>query len=350
MSNINVYCPITSALIYVGSDRVDDLGQFTKFVLWAISNKYTINEISDAVSLGEIVVEDEVSYLSQIGFILDTESGFEITETGQGYLDLIASVDKFNNLHSKAYLNCFTGSVGCPNPTATINIPKAAFCLPGKISRFIIQNRDYQPLQEFARSEYTDYFSHLRPEFLNSLYFYLYPDDSGEPLFQEYSLSALPDINDQFSSSDGTMVILSRNIVCLHFAYEDDRLLRYRTVIDTLERLSIFDPSLLSTTAVELLKYARDERSVNINANPLYIDASTGSILSNRPIQEDLGLRQLVSIPIPDRPYKYNEYVEVAVSSGNTQYRRILKKTDNICLKQKVPFAIFEEVKPLDEP
>lgn len=39
MSNINVYCPITSALIYVGSDRVDDLGQFTKFVLWAISNK-----------------------------------------------------------------------------------------------------------------------------------------------------------------------------------------------------------------------------------------------------------------------------------------------------------------------
>lgn len=83
MSNINVYCPITSALIYVGSDRVDDLGQFTKFVLWAISNKYTINEISDAVSLGEIVVEDEVSYLSQIGFILDTESGFEITETGQ---------------------------------------------------------------------------------------------------------------------------------------------------------------------------------------------------------------------------------------------------------------------------
>lgn len=163
-------------------------------------------------------------------------------------------------------------------------------------------------------------------------------------------MSTPPDINDQFSSSDGTMVILSRNIVCLHFAYEDDRLLRYRTVIDTLERLSIFDPSLLSTTAVELLKYARDERGVNINATPLYIDASTGSILSNRPIQEDLGLRQLVSIPIPDRPYKYNEYVEVAVSSGNTQYRRILKKTDNICLKQKVPFDIFEEVKPLDEP
>lgn len=32
MSNISVYCPITSVLIYVGSDRLDDLGQFTKFV------------------------------------------------------------------------------------------------------------------------------------------------------------------------------------------------------------------------------------------------------------------------------------------------------------------------------
>ena len=105
------------------------------------------------------------------------------------------------------------------------------------------------------------------------------------------------------------------------------------------------------TTAVELLKYARDERGVNINATPLYIDASTGSILSNRPIQEDLGLRQLVSIPIPDRPYKYNEYVEVAVSSGNTQYRRILKKKlTTYVWSKKVPFDIFEEVKPLDEP
>lgn len=350
MSNISVYCPITSVLIYVGSDRVDDLGQFTKFVLWAISNKHSISEISDAVSLGDIVVEDEVSYLSRIGFILDTETGFEITETGQGYLDLIASVDEFNNLHSKAHLNCFTGGVGRPNPTATINTPETAFCLPEKISRFIIQNRNYQPLQEFARSEYTDYFSHLRPEFLNSLYFYLYPSDAGEPLFQEYFLSNPPDINDKFSSSDGTMVTLSRNIVCLHFAYEDDRLLRYRTVIDTLERLSIFDSSLLSTTAVKLLEYARDEQSVNINATPLYIDTSTGNILSNRPIQEDFGLHQRISIPIPDRPYKYDEYVEVAVPSGNTQYRRILKKTDNICLRQKVPFAIFEEVKPSDEP
>lgn len=350
MSNISVYCPITSVLIYVGSDRLDDLGQFTKFVLWAISNKYSISEISDAVSLGDIVVEDEVSYLSQIGFILDTETGFEITETGQGYLDLITSVDEFNNLHSKAHLNCFTGSVGSPNPTATISPPETALCLPEKISRFIIQNRDYQPLQEFARSEYTDYFSHLRPEFLNSLYFYLYPSDADKPLFQEYSLPTPPDINDKFLSSDGTMVTLSRNIACLYFAYEDDRLLRYRTVIDTLERLSIFDPSLLSTTAVELLGYARDERSVNIDAAPLYIDTSTGNILSNRPVQEDFGSRRLVSIPIPGRPYKYDEYVEVAVSSGTTQYKRTLKKTDNICLRQEVPFAIFEEVKPSDEP
>lgn len=350
MSNISVYCPITSVLIYVGSDRVDDLGQFTKFVLWAIGNKYSISEISDAVSLGDIVVEDEVSYLSQIGFILDTETGFEITETGQGYLDLISSIDEFNNLHSKAHLNCFTGGVGSPNPKATINMPETAFCLPEKISRFIIQNRDYQPLQEFARSEYTDYFSHLRPEFLNSLYFYLYPSDAGKPLFQEYFLSNLPDINDKFSSSDGTMVTLSRNIACLHFAYEDDRLLRYRTVIDTLEQLSLFDSSLLSKSAVELLEYARDERSVNTNASPLYIDTATGNILSNRPIQEDLDSRQIISIPTPDRPYKYDEYVEVAVSSGNTQYRRILKKTDNICFRQKVPFAIFEEVKPSNEP
>lgn len=350
MSHISVYCPVKPVFVYVGSDRIDDLGQFTKFILWAISEKYSISEISDTVSLGDIVVEDEVSYLSRIGFILESESGLEISETGQGYLDLIASVDSFNNLRSKAHLNCFTGSVGSLNPAATLAPPENALLLPKEISLFIIQNRDYQPSQDFARSEYTEHFSHLRPEFLSSLYFYLYPDNTGEHLFQEYTLSNLPAINDQFSSSDGTMVILSRNVVCLHFTYEDDRLLQYRTVIDTLERLSIFDSSLLSTTAVKFLKYARDERSVNINADPLYIDASTGNILSNRPIQEGPHPRRLFSIPIPDYPYKYDEYVEVTVSSGNTQYRRILKKTDNICLRQKVPFTIFEEVRPSDEP
>lgn len=350
MSDISVYCPINSVFVYVGSDRVDDLGQFTKFVLWAINNKYSICEISDAVSLGNLVVEDEVAYLLKIGFILETAAGLEITETGQGYLDLISSVDEFNNLRSKAHLNCFTGNVGSPNPSANISVPEAAICMPVKVSRFIIQNRDYQPLQEFARSEYTEYFSHLRPEFLNSLYFYLYPDDTEDTLFQKYVLSHMPEINEEFSLTDGTMVMLHRNIACLHFTYEDDRLLRYRTVIYTLERLSIFDPALLSAAATELLKYATDERNVNLNIGPLYVDLSTGDVLSNQPIQNEFDQWKLASIQTPDCPYHFEEYVEVAAPSGNTQYKRILKKTDSICLRQKVPFAIFEEVRASDEP
>lgn len=350
MSRISVFCPINSAIVYVGSDRIDDLGQFTKFILWAISEKYSIREISDTVSLGDMVVEDEVSYLLRIGFLNESETELEISETGQGYLDLIASVEQFNNSPRKTHLNCFTGNVGRPNPAATCSIPDNALRLPEKVSKFIVQNRDYQPLQEYARSEFMDCFSHLRPEFFSSLYFYLYLEDMGEYMFQEYTLPSLPPVSEQFSSSDGTMIILSRGIVCLHFYYEDSRLLRYRTVIDTLEKLSIFDSTLLSQTADELLSFVRDERMVNASTTLLFIDASTGNILLEQPEQEDLGQRSMVSVPIPDQPYKYDEFVEISVPSGTTQYRRILKRTDRTRLNQKVPFSIFEEVRLHYEP
>ena len=36
MPQISVFCPINTVTVYAGCDRIDDLGQFTKFILWAI--------------------------------------------------------------------------------------------------------------------------------------------------------------------------------------------------------------------------------------------------------------------------------------------------------------------------
>lgn len=107
MSHISVFCPMNTVTIYVASERIDDLGQFTKFILWAISNRYSVEEISNTVALGNTVVEEEIAYLQRIGFVNNSGSKYLISETGQKYLDLISSIENFNNMQAKAYLNFF---------------------------------------------------------------------------------------------------------------------------------------------------------------------------------------------------------------------------------------------------
>lgn len=134
MSHISVFCPMNTVTIYVASERIDDLGQFTKFILWAISNRYSVEEISNTVALGNTVVEEEIAYLQRIGFVNNSGSKYLISETGQKYLDLISSIENFNNMQAKAYLNCVTGNISSFNSKIKTQIPENATILPQLIN------------------------------------------------------------------------------------------------------------------------------------------------------------------------------------------------------------------------
>lgn len=344
MSHISVFCPMNTVTIYVASERIDDLGQFTKFILWAISDRYSVEEISNTVALGNTVVEEEIAYIQRIGFVNNSGSKYLISETGQKYLDLISSIENFNNMQAKAYLNCVTGNISSFNSKIKTQIPENATILPQLINKFIVQNRDYQPLQKFAIANFSKFFSHLRPEFINSLYFYLKHEKTEKKIYQEYVLTEIPPLTKHFNSSDKMIVNISREIKTIYFSYEDIRLERYRMVISILEKLKVFDQSLLSDTALKLIEYAKKEKLVNSKSSPLYVDAATGTCLLEVPVQEELGQRKMPEIKLPSKSITPEEYVEYMFSTESVKYKQKQEKIESKRIVQKIPFSLFKEV------
>ena len=342
MTQLRVFCPINKITIWANSDRLDDLGQFSKFILWAINQKYTITEISETVSLGDIIIHEEISYLLSIGFILETADGFVLSETGKGYLSLLSSIEIFNAQQQTAQINRFSGLISKSNANATAYIDENSICLPTKINRYIVQNRDYKPLQEFALVNYSSIFSHLRPEFLESIYFSLSLSQQDEQLYQEYILPSIPSFTEEYPINDETMIVLKRCVQCLYFHYNDNRLIEHRNVLSTLDLLYKYDSSLLSERSLQLLEIAKEEKITNLNAVPIYYDASTGLELSDPPYLKPVEDSKLIHIHLPTISYKN---LDSQVIINDIEYQRTFTQAETEYILQKVPFSIFKEVK-----
>lgn len=330
--------------VYVGSDLLDALGQFTKFILWALSNQYNCEQIADAIDLGKTIVEDELAYLLRIGFIELQDGEYILTGAGYGYINLI-NLEKSFNSGKEAYLNCFTGEISNVNPMAFIGEEDGGNYLPRKVSNLLIQNRDYPPLQTYIEAEYGDYFADLSQEFKESLYFYLYPLEIKDKMYLEFFLPEIPKIDEHFQDADERTVLLERKLENVYFLYENEKIQKYRDCIDMLKKLHEFDSSLLSPVADDILHYADEERIVYRDENPQIFDTSTGIRLmpgvgKSSADAPDIKDYPKVSIS-PQRPL-FEEYVE----HRGILYKCTLEKQDIIDspVYQKVPFSLFKEV------
>lgn len=341
-----------TVVISVGSDRLDDLGQFTKFILWAVNKEYSIHDISEAIELSELIVEDEVAYLQQIGFVQENDAGQFVTETGLGYIALLSAIDSFNTQKHTARLNYFSGDLSEINPLVVTTLPSNENVLPEKLSKFIVQNRDYHPLQKYAKSKFEHAFSHLRPEFYESLYFYMSSGVHDAVVYQKYKILDIPALCKQSTNSGDTMLILERELLKYEFTYTDDRLLRYRSVLDTLEKLHQFDSTLLSDAADTLLQWAKNEQIVNATTKPLIFDTATGTPLEEYPPAPPINTRNIPYIPklhIPPRECSYSDYINISSNSGAVLYKRNFKSEERSLFQQMIPFTCFEEDLSWDE-
>lgn len=343
MQGISCYCPMHTVIINAGSDRLNDLGEFTKFVLWAVNEKYSTHDISEAIELSELIVEDELAYLRQIGFVQEENRQPAVTETGLGYLELLTAINLFNTGRHSARLNFFSGDISDVNPLAMTAFPVDGYVFPEKVSKFIIQNRDYLPLQTYSKSKFEYIFSHLRPEFYESLYFYMFPDGKDTTVYQKYKASEIPALYQQFSNHGDTMLILERELLKYEFTYTDDRLLYYRTVLDTLEKLHLFDSTLLSDRAHILLQWKKNERMVNTGTAPLLFDGATGTQLEDFPPETQINSRNIPKLHLPSQECSYDDYVNILTDSGTVSYKRNLKCVNKKCFQQLIPFRCFEE-------
>lgn len=342
LNNLQIYCPVIRGKIHINSGMLDDIGQFTKFILWAIGNGYKLVEIDQIIELGEYVILEEVNYLCKIGFIIEGESTYSLSENGMTYLKLIETLDYINSLELCININCFTGEVQKYNE---LNYDKDALeedvqKLPEMISRQFFYNKNYANSREFIIQNYPELFQDLSEVHKDSIHIEIECDK--ETKYVIYNLTEIPSADWDFSNEPtrGSTLLLKRSIQNFSYNISDERLENYKNVLSTLAMIEKFDKELLSSKSIDIIHWDDEEKKINKGKTVLCVDACKGEIITlvtNNHVKQRKAVIQL-----PEYQYEISEdIVREKLGIDNTHWVISEPKVETTKVFQLVPFDLF---------
>ncbi|MDR0919553.1 MAG: hypothetical protein LBM93_09985 [Oscillospiraceae bacterium] len=233
---ITVLCPILPAFIKIGITDIDNVSDFTKFILWCLSENYSADVISEKISINAFVVQGEINYLLEIKYI--NEVG-QLTETGKSFVKLCNAVNKCNNENNgkgyKVCVNAFTGEIIDYMP-ALCRKDIGNQKLSKRINLLLTRNVNYSNSQDFIIGKYNELIPDLNSERL-SCYLEL---ESKEPQFYTYTITELPKSECDFVKRP-TDVVLVYDLLIYKLNFSLEHLIKFRPVIETLTKLQIFE-------------------------------------------------------------------------------------------------------------
>lgn len=296
--NIEILCPMVKAIVKINSEILDDAGQFTKFILWTIGSGYTVENIDSIIELGEYVIQEELLYLTQIGFLVKDHDKYLLSDNGKSYLNLISTVEKINSMNIPVHINCYTGEVmGLITNTYSLENSPDIQKLPDIIARQFFYNKDYANSKEYLLKNYMDLFENINEGQKESLYTEIISERTVE-----YILLRLDDIpsvteNSWLITSDTSAVILRHTIANISFKVVDERLNNYRNVLETLSLLKMFDEALLSQKAAEIIVWKNNEIIANKTMKGIFLDLATNELLNNIEKHHIKGTYSIIQLP-----------------------------------------------------
>ncbi|MDR3154589.1 MAG: hypothetical protein LBW85_10065 [Deltaproteobacteria bacterium] len=347
---IELYCPVQEVKITVGSKLLDDMGQFSKFILSAAGEGHTAKEVSETIEIKEYVVNDEMNYLRSIGFIQDGSDGKQlISESGKSYLNLIACVSGFNGKEVKAQLNCYTGMITELNPRRKRELNANDTVLPSQVNRYLVHNRNFENSKDYVISAYEGDFRGLNKTQEDSIYVNVEVEDTRTVDHVKYVLETLPELADREGDPHPKhhVICLERELNEYRRVYRNASLEAYRNVLPTLRNVLDFDDTLLSDAAKRLLRLEEAENLINGKAGTIVIDAATGEEVPEMP-RYRLEARKTTALPAgPGRAAPEPAQAQADDSAGDERivYVLTLEKLRTHVLLQPVDFTRFREAK-----
>ncbi|MDN4066657.1 hypothetical protein QYF50_02020 [Paenibacillus vini] len=347
MKEFIIYCPINKGRILLYSNMLDDMGQFTKFILWAIGKRYSLEQIDEVIELGEYIIREELLYLCKIGFLVEENDQYTLSENGKSYLSLMNVIETINHSDIRIKINYYTGEVSSANDRCfdsnglDMDIPT----LPKRVSRHFFFNKNFANAKEFLLNEYAYYFTELSEHQKESLYVIL--DCEKDTSYVQYVLSEIPSIASETDTqiSNGSSLLLKRTVYRYKFSYIDHRLDRYRNVLPTLRSLSKFEKELLSSRSYDIILLESEEQQRTEALAPIYQDTYSDEVsdqihASHIPHSN----QRIADIHLPVR---YEHLDESMMPSqwdiDHEEWSLSKSEVKSITLAQLVPFDIFVE-------
>ncbi|MNB92464.1 hypothetical protein D3C75_395680 [compost metagenome] len=351
MEEFIIYCPVNKARISLYSDMLDDMGQFTKFILWSIGKGYSLEKIDEVIELGEYLIREELLYLCKIGFLVEENDQYILSENGKSYLSLMNVIETINRSDIQVEINYYTGQVSAANRRCfdSSRLDKDIPKLPKRVSRHFFYNKNFANAKELIMNEYADCFTELSERQKESLYVIL--DCDKETSYVQYSLAdadapSMVYEMDKWNSNDAS-ILLKRTVYCHKFAYVDHRLDRYRNVLSTLRSLSNFEKDLLSPHSYDIMLLENEEKRINEALAPLYLDTYSGEVCER--IQRSPIPRSNQRIADIYLPVRYEQLDDREMSSrlgldvDHEDWDLSKSEAERVALTQLVPFDIFVE-------
>lgn len=160
------YCPIRNAKIYCHSVLIDKLGDLTKFIISAIHDGHTIEEICALTQMGNTTIKEELDYLIRGGLLGDDRH--TLTELGEQYGLLL---EKFSELSEGIDIafNVFADKFETVKEDQLVSEVDQRYVLKGHFIPALTRNDNYANSLEIAKNQIESETPFCR-EIKNSLY------------------------------------------------------------------------------------------------------------------------------------------------------------------------------------
>lgn len=317
---IKVYCPIMNATLVINSKLLEQMSEFTQFILYSIGKGSLPKDIVKTVDLGTYIVEEEINYLIKIGLIYLENERYYLSEKGKEYYDVIKIIENIGEEDLKVQINCFNGQIISPIKEVKLNkdIEENIQKLKVKVVKELYQNRDFANSREYIFQKLGEVFEENENINLDNIYITIDYErgDLNIPIYINdvnsikniQNISNYHESKSKCNSEEITLeedseknIQLKREILQIEVEVTYEELEKYKNTLTTLQNLLLFDQELLSDKS----KYLLDlwERQKNIK-KIIYFDTVTNEIL---PIKPDANYNQELYTITIDKQYTIND-------------------------------------------
>lgn len=295
---IIIYCPIRKATLKIGSEELDQMNEFTKYILYILGKKYTIDNISNILELSEYIIMEEVEYIIKIGLAIKKDGKFILTELGEKYYKLIEFLNIFKN-SIKANVNCFNGLIydDSKDLIEETNCNNEFYKLKIKIIKDLYKNKNISNSKEYFIKKYSYIINkYLSKEELEKVYVNVNFEEGD--YYQEIYIDTASSIKNIYTEEE----ILTHDMVLVHpviqfkFEIKIKKLDNYRYILPTLKKICEFQNDLLSATSYNLFDLEKEEEDINYSQETYYYDILTKDVSNS--IGETVNLKEGSSIRI----------------------------------------------------
>ena len=248
-----IYIPLKPLILNFHEKEEVELNVFQKFILEAIEENATLEQIAEATQLAENVIEAEVSQMQRQNLI---KEDFTLSEVSKNILKISICVEILNNEKKKLCINLITGKPEEYNEDIYHNTGQDDWVMEGEISFGDISEISIEDKESFLADSLSGLsgFSEEQIDKVRSSVYVELNEIDKKIVYKPQEINKLPCLigDNKLKSEDKIYAEGKYSVIIVEVS--NDSLEKYREQMAPLEELHTYSPELISDFGKDLIK------------------------------------------------------------------------------------------------